>query len=59
LSNVRVTDEHWVGAEFYGCSQGDGVAYEVVGRDRHENTVHAVVCCGGPLSFKACTFRVK
>lgn len=54
-----ITDEHWNVAEFYGCSKGDDVAFDMSGMGRGGKPLEAVVCCGGVTSLKGCTFRVK
>jgi prepilin-type N-terminal cleavage/methylation domain-containing protein len=59
LLDVTVGGVHHWGSSSYGCGDDDGVAIEVTGRSRAETTVAAVVCCGGVLRHKGCTFRVK
>lgn len=44
---------------FHGCGNNDSMWYEASSTNPIGKKVNVMVCCGGPLSFKGCTIRVK
>ena len=55
--NIINDHGHWAG--FHGCDGKDGSWYDATSTNPIGKKVNIVVCCGGPLSFKGCTIRVK
>lgn len=55
----NVIHDHGYWAGFHGCDGKDGAWYDATSTNPIGKTVNIVVCCGGPLSFKGCTVRVK
>lgn len=58
MTDVVVEDSSLL-ADFYGCGDDDGIAYEVTAVNPLKKNVKLTVCCGGPLSLKGCTVRSR
>lgn len=54
-TNITVTDRHDFAPEFAGCSESDGVAFDVTATNPAGKRTTATVCCGYWL--KGCTIR--
>lgn len=53
-TDISVTDSHYVGVEWEGCSRGDNAAFDVTATAANKQRITAVVCCG---AWKKCTIR--
>ncbi len=59
--DVEVIDTHRAAPTRYGCSESDGVAFEVRAKNSNNMTVDFLVCCDSttlPFS-KGCTIRTR
>jgi len=53
-TDVVVTNSHYFGAAWAGCSRDDNTAFDVSATAVNKQRVTAVVCCG---TWKRCTIR--
>ena len=59
FSNVTITDEGFVFANWHGCDEKDGNWYQANATNPAGKQVTVLVCCGAKMSFKGCTIRSK
>ncbi|MCP4677695.1 MAG: hypothetical protein GY854_19700 [Deltaproteobacteria bacterium] len=55
FTKVAVSERHYVAVGFYGCGEGDAVAFKCSAINSKGNHTEVTVCCGWP--FKGCTIR--
>jgi hypothetical protein len=57
FKDVRITAEHRLAPNLFGCAESDKAAFEVTATNINGKRVNAIVCMGWP--FKGATVRYK